>query len=37
MAKKKGGSDSGFKNVNYKSFLTALFGLMDARVLTKDL
>ena len=37
MAKKKGAPDSGFKNVNYKSFLTALFGLMDARVLTKDL
>lgn len=38
MANKKGSaSDSGFGNVNYRSIMTALLGLMDARVLTKDL
>jgi hypothetical protein len=37
MLTKKGGDTNGFSNVNYKSIMTALLGLMDALVLSKDL
>jgi hypothetical protein len=37
MKSKKGGEANGFQSVNYKSIMTALLGMMDAKVLTKDL
>lgn len=37
MKSKKGGQANGFQSVNYKSIMTALLGMMDAKVLTKDL
>jgi len=37
MSSKKGGDANSFQSLNYRSIMTAFLGLMDARVLSKNL